>query len=636
MAVINKHILERNLVEQKEIVDIVIENKAFYLSSMISTMSLAAYTAITLNHNNLISIYNAYLTNFWSICVVFYFLIIVLFVSIKKIKDSKGALIENKKGKKYFLHAGWETKKHYNNIKNTVKKLNRIRPLLLSEVSYTKHWAIIGSTGSGKTVTMQYLMQKSLEKGSGFLFLDGKGSRKMIKDIMALTWEYGRESDFHLLNFSNPNNSQSINLFTLKREQLQEVVNFIMTKSEEPWLSKGVELGTALVNIISPFQKLNIAMNVETFDDIKTYQDLKTKSNKIMTFKLFRDYMQVDNQIKMIRMLRRVEKDKKFLKDYYKVSDQIGESKTKPSEFVLNFLQAQSSGVTKDDIINENMSFDKISEKAGDDPWYNIDVAKQAYSKAMSMLGDTYGNIFNSSTPEIDLEDIILNQKIIYVVLPGTKSSETSSMFAKVILGQIVAMYEKAKDRKPLKTPFSIFLDEFNSWAFRIEGLGNLLSQTREQKLSFLLGFQSDLDKTDEGKGFEKEQLFANINNYVILKTQSPQLIKYFQENFPKKKIMKQNDNLYIQNADTQDKEDIQMEEKNCFEQEDLENLAPGECYFKFGAEVIRGCTQYTELPEFLEDDEMNDIEEDDIDRPLPFELQTKITPQKLLSKQLY
>ncbi len=548
----------------------------------------------------------------FSFFVGFHLLIMLSIKSSKNDKENKNVALTNQEDKDtYFIKIGQEVKEHKGDIKESSNKENIVKDLLIKEKNYCTHWAIMGTTASGKTVFMQNMQKEILRVGGGFMFIDGKGSQPMIKDIKSLCWQFNRQNDFHLINFNNPKKSNSINLFKLDYTQLQEVFNFILPKSEggDEWRTKAITLSSALLFFICSLQRLKIAIDTNNLSKINNYEDLKKYSPKSMNFNLFNQMLDSKALIDICKMFSRVYKNsQEFEAIFEKASNQeASEIKNKAHEALLSWVSQQINKPQEDILTKEFKELDK------EDTFYSVGVAIGYFSEPLNKFTIQYGPIFNRSDYDIDIEDIVLNHKILYVALPGTKSQETSSMLAKIILGNIVAMYETLKERKPLNTPYTVFFDEINSYGKDIGGLGNLLSQTREQKLVFVLGFQSDLMKLDSGKGLESEQLFANINNIVVLKLKSPKLVKDLQELMPKKRVLIDKQTYYV-GGDTGkekmggDKENYEMKETPYFQTEEIEALNQGECYIKIAEKVYKGIGAYIELPNYLKEDYTQEV----------------------------
>ena len=145
-----------------------------------------------------------------------------------------------------------------------------------------------------------------------------------------------------------------------------------------------------------------------------------------------------------------------------------------------------------------------------------------------------YSHIFDSITPEVDLVDIIKNQKILYVLLPPLKQSPaTTKLLGRIILyasrqavgialgGHIDRLTDVERDvlvSMITPQPLSVLvLDEYGSYP--VEGLDTFLAQVRSINFSVLLSTQ-DYTSARAGQGEEKEntvkRAWANTQKFIL------------------------------------------------------------------------------------------------------------------------
>lgn len=86
--------------------------------------------------------------------------------------------------------------------------INEKRSIMNKEIDTTKHTAIIGSTGSGKTVCMNLLMENALQKGQAVIYFDPKNSAENLEKFKLRCKLYGKEyfifndTDFEASSFN--------------------------------------------------------------------------------------------------------------------------------------------------------------------------------------------------------------------------------------------------------------------------------------------------------------------------------------------------------------------------------------------------------------------------------------------------
>jgi conjugal transfer pilus assembly protein TraD len=63
-----------------------------------------------------------------------------------------------------------------------------------------RHTHIVGATGSGKTVLLEQMIYRDLERGHGALIIDPKGDRELYERVRGFCRRIGRGGDLHLLS----------------------------------------------------------------------------------------------------------------------------------------------------------------------------------------------------------------------------------------------------------------------------------------------------------------------------------------------------------------------------------------------------------------------------------------------------
>jgi hypothetical protein len=114
-----------------------------------------------------------------------------------------------------------------------------------------------------------------------------------------------------------------------------------------------------------------------------------------------------------------------------------------------------------------------------------------------------FGKIFNTYTPEIDLFDIIKNNKFLYIMLPSMAKSTASMNLAKMVLSDFMSaafqIMQLPKVERPWP-PFLAFWDEYGRYA--IEESAILFEQVRAGNIIMMPGFQGYGNLNDVSEGF--------------------------------------------------------------------------------------------------------------------------------------
>src|SRR6266542_2200560 len=74
----------------------------------------------------------------------------------------------------------------------------------LSDDDNLKHLVVLGRSGCGKTSFLLGLLYQQIQRGGGYIFIDGKVSRSTIDQVYYLSKLAMRESLFRIFNPSDP------------------------------------------------------------------------------------------------------------------------------------------------------------------------------------------------------------------------------------------------------------------------------------------------------------------------------------------------------------------------------------------------------------------------------------------------
>lgn len=321
-----------------------------------------------------------------------------------------------------------------------------------------RHVWIVGQSGVGKTVAASLLMLQQIERGGGVLFVDGKLDIDNIISMYQYAAWAGRSHDFYVVNPADPNLSNSYNpiLYGLPEQVAARILSIIpSTEGNAGSDYYKQSANEALVVIIGAIQKCGIAYN---------FYDLST----IMT-----------NSLAMVKLQERI----------------------------------QARAPRSDEARNLNMFLDRFRVPAGDtrNPMHGqIDMKKMKdvlggiAGRMFSFGSGTCGEVLNTYTPEVNIYNVIRDNKILYIALPTMSMDITAVNFGKILLGDFrtaVGLLQQNKFDRP-KIPFLAFLDEAASyvsasWAVMFE-------QARSAGIFLMPALQNESGLTAISDDFEQ------------------------------------------------------------------------------------------------------------------------------------
>lgn len=310
-------------------------------------------------------------------------------------------------------------------------------PLDIADAFMTRHCAIIGQSGVGKTTLGEFLLWQQAARGGGFLFIDAKldaDTRDKLGYMMQLL---GRPDDYYVLNVDDPENSNTYNpiLQGDADEVSSRLINLLPQSDSSPGADFFKQQAAYALTVLAG--ALKAAKRRYHFSDLAIL-------------------MQSDRALEGLLRLP------------------LTPEARMPLEVFLNQFRKRDKNGTAIDV-------NKVKEVLGGMAGR---IAQFAQGK--------FGRVFNTYTPEIDLTDIVCNNKCLYVMLPTMGKDSSALNLGKMILSDLrTAVYKvqglKKEDRP--NPPFLVFADEMGSYV--MPGIARLFEQARSANICMLPAFQS-------------------------------------------------------------------------------------------------------------------------------------------------
>lgn len=312
------------------------------------------------------------------------------------------------------------------------------RAVDIPDDSLVRHFAIIGQSGVGKTTLGEYLLWQQALRGGGFIFIDAKLDQDTRDKLGTMMRLLGREDDFYYLNINSPENSNTYN--PVLRGDADEVASRLMNLSPSAENNAGADhyrqsANNALTVLVGALQGANTRFH---FGDLS----ILLQSPKAIEY------------VQKMQMPADVRQNLDTFLDQYK----------------------------------------KIGPKGGSQ--IDVDKLKNTLGGMSGRIGQfaqgKFGMVFNTYTPEIDLVDIMVNNKCLYVALP-TMSKDTAALnLGKIIMSDIrtaVAHLQSLPETQRPNPPFLVFADEMGSYV--MPGVSRLMEQARSASVMLAPAFQS-------------------------------------------------------------------------------------------------------------------------------------------------
>lgn len=337
------------------------------------------------------------------------------------------------------------------------------RPANVTNNDLMRHLAIIGQSGVGKTTLGEYLLWQQVSRGGGYIFIDAKldaGTRDKLAYMARVT---GREHEFYVLNVDNPPNSHTYN--PLLQGDADEVSSRLLNLQPSTETNAGADFykqstNHALTTLIAALQDSGYRYH---FGDLVI---------------LLQSAQAMAGLERMVPEGRRRMALQVFLDQYRKR--------------------------TKEGVVIDT---DRIKQMLGG-----------MVGRMSQFAQDKFGAVFNTYTPEIDLTDIIVNNKMLYVMLPTMGKDVAALNLGKMVLSDLrTAVYrvQSLPAHKRPNPPFMVFADEMGSYV--MPGIARVFEQARSARICMVPAFQSFANLATVGSDFE-DIIIQNTWSKIIFK----------------------------------------------------------------------------------------------------------------------
>lgn len=314
------------------------------------------------------------------------------------------------------------------------------------------HMSIIGASGYGKTTLLMSMLYQQIRSGGGFIFGDAKIDADTRDTLGYWVTKTGRSNEFYIINFDDPSNGNTYN--PALEGDADEVSSRLMNVMPEA-TGGGADhyrstVQLAITIIIAALKSRNIRY---------TFSDLSILMQSASALEWLLNKTPEGSQERMNLEV--------FLNKFRKIE------------------------YSKDGTVSHPIDENKIKDTLGG-------LGNRIGNFAQGKMGE----VMNTYTPEIDLYDIIMNNKMLYVMLPTMAKNEQSIIFMKMFIGDLrsaVSRIQKIPKTERPTPPFMVPIDEFGPVA--TESITTLFEQARSAGLSLIPGFQTfgQLDKVGEG-----------------------------------------------------------------------------------------------------------------------------------------
>ncbi len=365
--------------------------------------------------------------------------------------------------------------------------------LWLDKDQVTRHMFVSGSTGSGKTEFLLNLVSNSLLWGSGAVIVDGKGDIGFFAKLHAIATALNRQDDLLLVNFSQSNVKTDQGLIThtfnpfsiLTADELCQIMSGMLTKNsyDGMWSERAI----SLMNVIIKY--------------LVWRRDVK---NEPMTVAKIEPLLQLDALLEGY--------------DRFTSDPEATEEIKKEFKTYLETLPGYAPGKREQ------------SSTVRDQHGY----LSMQWTRTINLLSSSYGHILNEAVPDVDIRDVVLNRRILFVMLPSLeRSSSEVANIGKIVVTMIKSMMGQVL-RTPVEGtwtdtvanratnaeyPFLVVMDELGQYL--TDGMDTMAAQARSLNFGLVFATQ-DVDSMNSRNPTLSNAILANTNTKILMKAEYP------------------------------------------------------------------------------------------------------------------
>jgi len=453
------------------------------------------------------------------------------------------------------------------------------------------------------------LVSQSIMWNSGFLFVDGKGTTEFHGRTWSLASKFGREDDYRILNFTDLGGNQdkraggpdvqsnTLNPFSHGTpDQLMNLIVSLMGNAaggSDMWKHRAMSLVTSAIRALCEMRDAgDVLLNVQS---IRDYLPLGQGVDKTHL---------VDGKINCIADIPdeawKDIRSRGGMIELYLRSLKGEFSDT--SRLALKGFFDSLPGFNLYNAINGLPQESKTVEQHG--------FLSMQLTKPLGSLADDYGHIFRTPFGEVDMEDVVLNRRILVVLLPALQKAPEEMrscgriivavlkmMMGKVSGSAIMGSKQKLVDAKPTRspTPFMVILDE--AGYYMVKGIDTMMAQARSLGFMIVVSGQ-DMAAMQAVSPQIAESAAANSRLTVAgamedaHKTWDFLRKKFSTHRVPLVSGRKQKPGLF--GTKWVDRQDAEFVVESRVKIGDLQKLREGEFYFMMGSVLVKARSFYT------------------------------------------
>lgn len=450
------------------------------------------------------------------------------------------------------------------------------------------------------------ICSQTLMWSSGFMFIDGKGTPEFYARAWGLVRRFGREDDVRVLNFTDsgadpdaPSGGPDIQGNTLNpfsKGEAGQLMNLIVSlmgdsdKGVDIWKNRAMSLVTSAMQVLVQMRESgDILLDVQAIREFlplgKGVNADLVKGRKIATWRDVPEeaWHEIRTRGGMIELYLRSMKGDFSRSTYLSLK---GFFDSLPGFNILKALAGQDQDT-------------KTAEQYG--------YLSMQLTKPLGSLADDYGHIFRTPLGEIDIDDVVLNRRILVVLLPALGKAKdemrncgkivvslTKMMMANAAGSTLSGSKQEIIDSNPTRAMNAFILVMDEAGYYMVDGIDTMMAQARALGFMIIVAGQ-DMAAMQSVSPQVAETAAANASIFAAGKTvDGDKTVGFIQKLFGQTKVSvtsgfeRQSGVVFSRwvdrmDASFQDVEKVRIDE--------LQNMSESEFYFLFSGTIVRAST---------------------------------------------
>jgi hypothetical protein len=347
------------------------------------------------------------------------------------------------------------------------------KPFYWSDDVRTMQSNAFGMTGSGKTNLLKAVTEQDIARGVPIIFIDGKGDKKLLDDLLPAIEAAGRIQDLGIIDPMRPEISVRYNPFWAPKGNAEDHVAFVFES----------------FNMEKDFFEGHQRVYLENIARVLYYSGKRFNFHDVLVCAY----------------------DQALLKKQMKVA--------------LDSIEADAS-VTGQQRMTLTMSVRNLLESFEDKE--RVSKIQGLINEMMTFMGDEMAMITGPYDELLSLDDVIDKRRILFMSLNVNVNERAVTALGRMLLQNLQLMvgrrYSRAEEGE-IQPFVSVIMDEFSPFAY--ENFAHILQTARGANVAFLFALQSAPQLLQVGRGFRNDVASAP-NTTFMLRTKDEETAKYF------------------------------------------------------------------------------------------------------------